>query len=128
MSINVHDQVNVATVFPDFCKTLFNGINVTDGVPEGVPEGVTEGVTKGVPEGVTKGVPEGVTKGVPEGVTDGVPEGVPEGVTKGVGVTIGTFELDTVNEFLVLNKGPSSVHKITLPISNVGVAAVITNR
>ncbi len=107
MSINVHDQVNVATVFPDFCNTLFNGINVTDGVPAGV----------------TEGVPEGVTDGVPEGVTDGVPEGV----TKGVGVTVGTFELDTVNEFFVLNKGPSSVHKITLPISNVGVAAVITN-
>ena len=116
MSINVHDQVNVATVFPDFCKTLFNGINVTDGVPEGVTEGVPEGV------------PEGVTEGVTEGVPEGVPEGVTEGVTNGVGVTVGTFELDTVNEFLVLNKGPSSVHKITLPISNVGVAAVITNR
>ena len=124
MSINVHDQVNVATVFPDFCKTLFNGINVTDGVPEGVTEGVPEGVTEGVPEGV----PEGVTEGVTEGVPEGVPEGVTEGVTNGVGVTVGTFELDTVNEFLVLNKGPSSVHKITLPISNVGVAAVITNR
>jgi hypothetical protein len=124
VSINVHDQVNVATVFPDFCKTLFNGINVTDGVPEGVTEGVPEGVTEGVPEGV----PEGVTEGVTEGVPEGVPEGVTEGVTNGVGVTVGTFELDTVNEFLVLNKGPSSVHKITLPISNVGVAAVITNR
>jgi hypothetical protein len=124
VSINVHDQVNVATVFPDFCKTLFNGINVTDGVPEGVTEGVPEGVTEGVPEGV----PEGVTEGVTEGVPEGVPEGVTEGVTNGVGVTVGTFELDTLNEFLVLNKGPSSVHKITLPISNVGVAAVITNR
>ena len=124
MSINVHDQVNVATVFPDFCKTLFNGINVTDGVPEGV----TKGVPDGVPEGVADGVAEGVTDGVPEGVAEGVPDGVPDGVPEGVGVTVGTFELDTVNEFIVLNKGPSSVHKITLPISNVGVAAVITNR
>lgn len=45
-------------------------------------EGVCEGVTAGVCDGVTEGVCDGVTEGVCDGATEGVCDGVP-GVADG---------------------------------------------
>jgi len=73
------DHDIVATVFPDCCSILFNGIN---------------GV--GVGEAVGVGVGEAVGVGVTVGVGEAVGVAVTVGVAVGVGVTVGTLVLDTV--------------------------------